>query len=115
MSRIEALDGKNWQDFLAADAAVLILAKTDCNNCSRWSAELESTFAEEEFFPGVRFGKLYLDVPGLISFKKANPWIAQVDDLPYNVIYVGGEQVKRFAGGGIDRLRNRLTRVVSGP
>ena len=35
MSRIEILDAKNWEEFLASDAAVLILAKTTCVNCSK--------------------------------------------------------------------------------
>lgn len=112
MSRIEVLDANNWEDFLAAEAAVLILAKTTCNNCKEWSTELEAAFAQEDTFPGVRFGKLFLDQRGLIAFKKANPWIAEVDVLPFNVIYSKGERVKTFAGGGMDRLRNRLERVM---
>jgi len=111
MSRIEKLDGKNWQEFVAAETAVLILAKTTCENCARWADELDASLADEAAFAGVRFGKLYLDTPGLISFKKANPWIAEVDVLPFNVIYGGGEQLKTFAGGGIGRLRNRLERL----
>ncbi len=114
MSRIEQLDPTTLEDFLAADASVLILAKTTCENCSRWSEELGAACCDAGFFPGVRFGKLYLDTPGLIAFKKANPWIAGVEDLPYNVIYVKGEQVKQYAGGGIDRLSNRLNRVLGG-
>ena len=112
MSRVETLDKSNWEDFLAADAAVLILAKTTCQNCATWSSELDAALAEEGAWPEVRFGKLYLDQPGLIAFKKSNPWIAEVDVLPFNVIYVKGEQVKTFAGGGMDRLRNRLNRIL---
>lgn len=112
MSRIETLDGDSWEGFLAADAAVLILAKTTCENCSRWAEEIESALAAESSFAEVRFGKLYLDQRGLIAFKKANPWIAEVDVLPYNVIYSKGEQKKSFAGGGFDRLSNRLNRVL---
>ncbi len=112
--RIETITKDNWEDFLAADSAVLILATTTCENCARWSVELEAAFVEEDFFPTTRFGKLFLDQPGLIAFKKANPWIAEVEDLPYNVIYARGEQTKKWAGGGIDRLRNRLNRVLGG-
>jgi hypothetical protein len=114
MSRVEILDADTWEEFLGADAAVLMLAKTTCQNCSSWTAELEAALAGGGFYPGVRFGKLYLDQRGLIAFKKANPWIATVDVLPFNVIYRKGEQVKTFAGGGLDRLRNRLERVLAG-
>jgi hypothetical protein len=93
---------------------VLILAKTTCDNCARWAEELESALIDEAAFPGVRFGKIFLDQRGLISFKKANPWIAEVDVLPFNVLYVKGERVKSFAGGGIDRLRSRLQRLNEG-
>ena len=112
MSRIETLDGKSWEEFVASDCAVLILAKTTCDNCSRWSDELESELEGRDELSNVRFGKLYLDKPGLIGFKKANPWIAQVDVLPYNVIYTKGEQRKTFAGSGFERLANRLRRVL---
>lgn len=113
MSRIEVLDAKSWEDLLAADVAVLILAKTTCPKCTEWTAELDAALGQEEVLPDIRFGKLFLDKPGLIAFKKANPWIAQVDVLPFNVIYRKGQQVKSFAGGGFDRLRNRLERVVN--
>ncbi|HSL18014.1 MAG TPA: hypothetical protein VLB51_08925 [Methylomirabilota bacterium] len=114
MSRIEQLDAKNLDDFLAADAAVLMLAKTTCRNCASWTAELDAACAAGDFFPTVRFGKLYLDVPGLVKFKKANPWLAGIEDLPYNIIYVKGGATKQWAGGGLDRLQNRLRRVLGG-
>ena len=88
MSRIEQLDKNNLDEFLTADAAVLILAKTTCERCSTWAAELDE--AGDDFHPGVRIGKLFLDMPGLVKFKKANPWLAEVDALPYNVIYRAG-------------------------
>jgi hypothetical protein len=112
MNRIESVDKDNWKEFVAADAAVLILAKTTCENCARWTAELESALTHEDLFPNVRFGKLYVDQPGLVAFKKANTWLADVDELPYNVIYRGGERAKGFAGSGIERLRNRLSRLT---
>jgi hypothetical protein len=111
MNRIESVDKDNWEEFVAAERAVLILATTTCENCARWSAELESALTQEDLFPNVRFGKLYVDQAGLVAFKKANTWLADVDELPYNAIYREGERVKGFAGGGIERLRNRLSRL----
>jgi hypothetical protein len=61
----------------------------------------------------VRFGKILLDRGGLVSFKRADPWLADVDVLPYTLIYRAGEKVAEFAGGGIGRLESRLERVRS--
>ena len=47
----------------------------------------------------------------LATFKRANPWLADVDVLPYTLIYRGGEKVAEFAGGGVDRLQARLDRL----
>ena len=110
--RLESIDGKNWEEFVAAPAAVLMLGKTDCGNCRVWAEELTELLADGSRWPGVRFGKMLIDTRGLIGFKKASPWLAEVDDLPFNVIYVEGERVKSWAGGGGDRLAKRLARVL---
>ena len=107
---LEKIDGQNWEAFLAAPAAVLMLGKSDCEACAAWTAELEAFLASDERWRQVRFGKLLLDKPGLIAFKRANPWIAELDVLPTNVIYLNGRESKRFAGGGIERLVARLER-----
>ena len=74
--------------------------------------ELNSFLESDGEFAHVRFGKLELDRGGLAAFKKENAWIAGIDDLPYNVIYVGGERKKEFVGSGVDRLVNRMRRLV---
>jgi hypothetical protein len=112
MRSVELLTRETWKEFLAAPLAVLMLAKSDCERCAAWTEELNAFLGTADAPPDVRFGKLYLDKPGLIEFKKANPWIAEVDDLPFNVIYASGERVKSFAGSGLDRLRSRLRRVA---
>jgi hypothetical protein len=111
MSRLEMIDGTNWQDFIAAPRAVLMLSKTDCEKCAAWTRELTEFLETDAEHTGTRFGKMVLNQRGLIEFKKSNPWLADVDVLPFNVIYVGGERVKSFAGGGLERLKNRLARV----
>ena len=110
--RLERLDGSNWEAFVASPAAVLMLGKSDCAACAAWTAELEAFLEKDERWRHVRFGKLLLDKPGLISFKRANSWIAELHDLPTNVLYVNGRESKRFAGGGIERLVTRLERGV---
>ena len=58
--------------------------------------------------------KILLDKPGLASFKRANPWVAELESLPSTQIYVAGERVKSFFGGGMARLESRLQRVAGG-
>jgi hypothetical protein len=115
MSELTILERDTWEEFLQSPLAVLVLAKTDCEHCTRWSEELTAFLAADEGYPGVRFGKLYLDKPGLFTFKKAHPWIAEVDVLPFTAIFKAGERVKTFAGGGIDRLTARLSGILGEP
>ncbi len=110
--RLETIDGQNWEAFVASPAAVLMLGKSDCAACAAWTAELEAFLEHDARWRHVRFGKLVLDKPGLISFKRANPWIADVHELPTNVLYVNGLETKRFAGSGVERLVTRLERGV---
>jgi hypothetical protein len=95
-----------------APAAVLVLGKSDCEACNAWSAELEGLLADPNRWPHVRFGKILLDHRGLVSFKRANPWVADVEVLPFNLLYRGGEKVGEFAGGGADRLAARVERLL---
>jgi len=46
------------------------------------------------------------------TFKRAHPWIAELDVLPFNQLFVAGERSKSFAGGGTERLVNRLRQLV---
>jgi hypothetical protein len=111
--RLEAVDGENWEEFVSAPFAVLMLGKTDCNACKDWTEELTGLLADASRWSGVRFGKMLIDTRGLIGFKKANPWLAEVTDLPFNVLFVDGERRKSWAGCGADRLAKRLERVLS--
>ncbi len=112
MSRLEILDRATWRDFLAAPRAVLMLGKSDCPACAQWTAELSDFLENDQEFRDVRFGKVLLDQGGLADFKRENPWLADVDSLPYNVLYTAGERRKEFAGSGIERLTNRLRSIA---
>jgi hypothetical protein len=113
VSRLEAIDGATWEGLLAAPWAVLMLGKSDCEHCAEFTEELHAFLDADTVYGDVRFGKILLDRGGLASFKRANPWLADVDVLPYTLIYRGGAKVAEFAGGGIGRLRARLERVRS--
>jgi hypothetical protein len=115
MSRLEIVDGTTWRDFVAAPRAVLILAKTNCQHCADWSMELGAFLDTDMRFSDVRFGKMYLDKPGLADFKRGNTWLAEVDDLPFNLLYVKGERRKSWPGGGVGRLLSRLEETPASP
>lgn len=113
MSRLEKINRENWREFLASPTAVLMLGKSDCEACGKWTEELTTFLEEDTEWSSVRFGKLELDRGGMAEFKKENgSWLQELDDLPYTVIYSSGERVKEFFGSGVDRLVNRLRRVV---
>jgi hypothetical protein len=113
MTRLEAIDGTTWEAFLAAPWSVLMLGKSDCEHCAEYTEELHTFLAADRAYADIRFGKILLDRGGLVTFKRANPWLADIDVLPYTLIYRAGEKVAEFAGGGIGRLESRLERVRS--
>ena len=115
MDRLESIDGSNWEAFLGAPCCVLMLGKSDCEHCGEFTAELHTFLAADRTCSEVRFGKMLLDRGGLATFKRSNPWLADLDVLPYTVIYRNGLKVAEFAGGGIARLVSRLGRVRSEP
>ena len=113
MTRLEAIDGTNWEGFLAAplvgaDAGQERLRAL--RGVHRGAADVPG---RRPTYGDVRFGKILLDRGGLAGFKRANPWLAEADVLPYTLIYRRGEKVAEFAGGGIGRLLARLERVRS--
>lgn len=109
MVDIKLLTKDNWQDFLKEPKAVLMLGKTTCEACKEWTADLKEWSDSPE---GVRFGKINLDEPGWGRFKLQEKWVSEVDVLPFNAIYIDGENKKSWAGGGLDRLSNRLNRFL---
>lgn len=109
MVDVELLTKDNWQDFLKEPKAVLMLGKTTCEACKEWSADLKEWSDSPE---GIRFGKINLDEPGWGRFKLQEKWVSEVDVLPFNAIYIDGENKKSWAGGGLDRLSNRLNRFL---
>lgn len=109
MVDVELLTKDNWQDFLKEPKAVLMLGKTTCEACKEWTADLKEWSDSPE---GIRFGKINLDEPGWGRFKLQEKWVSEVDVLPFNAIYINGENKKSWAGGGLDRLSNRLNRFL---
>jgi len=111
MPEIEKLGPGNWAGLLEAPQAVLILGTTTCAHCARWAEELGEFVQNTSEFDDVRFAKLDLDTPGMIAFKRAQSWVAELRDLPHTSIWMGGEKRKEFLGGGVERLAKRLRRL----
>jgi hypothetical protein len=104
--RVEQLDSGTWAPFLEAPISLLVLGKTGCEACKIWAKTLSNQM--DEVASEVRVGTLLLDAPGLAHFKIAHPWIALVDVLPFNALYINGERVAEWAGGSIERLQKEL-------
>ena len=68
-----------------------MLGKTTCAACNEWASELDGW---ESTHPQLKIAKILLDQPGLGRFKIAHPWVAEVDMLPWNVLFIDGEIVK---------------------
>ena len=115
MARLETIEDDRWRDFVASPVAVLVLGKTTCPVCQAYTDELEAALAGDAPWPDVRFGKVLLDQRGVTEFKRENPWLADVDTLPFTRIYRAGVPWKEFAGGGIERLRRRLDGLTAAP
>ena len=113
MTALETIDGSNWREFVAAPTAVLLIGKSDCAACRAWGEEVSGFVADlPDAYSAARFGKMLLDTKGLTDFKRENPWLAELTQLPHTVIYRAGERKKWFDGGGLDRLKSRLDRLV---
>jgi hypothetical protein len=113
MTELEIIDRKSWEEFLQSPVAVLMLGKNDCQACADWTEELNTWFASDTAPSDVRFGKILLDTPGMGRFKIAQPWVSEIDILPFNAIFIDGERVKEWAGGKLSRLQNRLERLLN--
>ena len=85
--------------------AVLVLGRPTCDDCTAWYAALAEWSAE---VPVDVFG-LDLTTEQGVAFKAANPWTAHIDFIPFNVLYLEGEVVDQWTGGGVERLLARLT------
>ncbi len=97
-----------------SDLGVLILAEEGCGACAGYSEEIQSLEVGGRL-EGVVMGKMVLDRPGSSRFKRANPWLRDVEALPYTLVYGGGHKVDEFAASRGSYLLERLARVGLAP
>ena len=108
MLEVEQLNPSTWEEFLEAPAALLVLGKADCQPCKAWTKTLTSQPDDVLNVRQVRIGTLLLDAPGFGQFKMTHPWVALVDVLPFNALYINGERGAEWAGATIERLLKEL-------
>ena len=84
---------------------LLILGRPTCDDCQEFYRRLN---AWEPPFP-LEVLTLNLRAPEGDEFRFANPWVAAIDFVPFNVLYVNGEPVDQWAGGDLTRLESSLS------
>ena len=90
------VDDETVESVTGAPRGALILAKDGCGSCAQYEAEIRR-LEDRELLGGLVVGKLMLTQPGCRLFKRANPWLRDVDFLPYTLLYANGEKVDEFA------------------
>jgi len=90
------VDDDTVERVVGAAHGALVLAKDDCDNCAAYEAEIRRLL-EQGHLGDLVVGKVVLTQPGCRGFKRANPWLRNVDFLPYTLLYANGEKVDEFA------------------
>lgn len=112
MSTIIEVNDANYEDFMAYEKVALIISKSTCGNCANYALEIEELAAKGKL-EGLVVGKLILDKAGALNLKRANPWIKEVDFLPFTVLYYKGEKAEEFSASKGSYLRMRMRKVWS--
>jgi hypothetical protein len=90
------VDDETVESVINAPRGALILAKDGCGSCAEYEAEIQR-LQERDMLGDLVVGKLMLTQPGSRAFKRSNPWLGTLEDLPYTVLYASGEKVDEFA------------------
>jgi len=90
------VDDDSVEHVLGAVHGALVLAKDGCDNCAAYEAEIR-LLQEQGRLGDLVIGKIMLTQPGCRRFKRENPWLRDVADLPYTLLYASGEKIDEFA------------------
>src|SRR5436190_22869409 len=104
------VDDDTLDRVVRAGHGALVLAKDECDNCAAYEAQIRR-LREEGQLGDLVIGKMVLTRPGCRNFKRANPWLSEVDFLPYTLLYASGEKVDEFAGSKGTYLLERAADV----
>jgi hypothetical protein len=97
----------NLDEVRNADLGVLILTKTDCGYCAQYQQEI-TALRERGRLQGPIIGKILLDRPGSLGFKRDNAWLAGVTHLPYTLVYRHGARIDEFDASKGSYLAERV-------
>lgn len=90
----------NWQEVISLPLSVVVFTKDDCQDCKLWIDKLHDSKDLEE----ITFAIINLSEKGLGKIKIENPWISQIDILPFNVLFSNGKLHDNWSGANEDRL-----------
>jgi len=101
---ITMLGDSNWDSFVNKKITLVIFEKSDCEQCENLSNEIINDTGDYNF--GIC--KLRLDAPGSSQIKLSNPWISNIDILPFCVVFKEGQMTDSWAGSDFARIILRV-------
>ena len=101
---------ENVTTITGAEPGVLILAEDSCGACRSYVEDVQG-LEQRGRLEGIVIGKMVLDKPGSGGFKRDNPWLREVEVLPYTAVYERGAKVDEFAASRGSFLMERLVGV----
>ncbi len=104
---IVRINDDNYDAFLNAERAALIFTRNDCGSCSGYLGEVKETRKQGKL-KAISLGEVVLDEPGALGTKRRNPWLFQLEFLPYALLYKEGEKVDEFAASKASYLLERV-------
>jgi hypothetical protein len=90
----------NWEEIISSPLSLVIFTKNECKDCKQWLDKLNVS----DRFEKMIYAVMNLSDKGLGKIKIENPWISQIDILPFNVLFVEGELQENWSGANEDRL-----------
>jgi len=109
-SALPRLTDETLVRLLAAERAVLVLTRSGCDACATYEADVTRHRDAGQLPRDVAIGALVLDArDDGVRFKRANAaWLAELDFLPYTLLYVRGRLAEEFATTHAAYLVERL-------
>jgi len=112
MATFEAMTDRIYDQLSSLEFALIVLGRGSCQDCTQYHGELRQWVAGGDGPGQLRVLTLNLDSPLGQDFKDDHEWVRHIDTIPYNALMVKGVVVKNWSGGTIQRLMNRLDKVV---
>ena len=85
-----------------------MFSKKDCEQCQ----QLESDINSSENTTLLEMCKVVLSDSGLAELKMEHTWISNIDVLPFNTIFSGGEMLESWSGSSTERFNSKLKKYL---